>query len=812
MTKSLGTRVVLLISSVLLAMMVLASIWLDRQLTKSILEEETVQAQDLSRALLTSFKTLMLNGNGNLARQWLDNLRNANGITDVEMIRRNGELAFYDTKTLDSVNTYLDRKVFKRRPLSPRSTPMLGISSDVIKVALDRREMAFDVRGLDSVAVAIPIPYEEECATCHGYEKADIRGVFAITISSATAAKRIASMRTQLWLLMGLLTFTLGLVLLWMMRNSVLRPMRLLSMAINRAAQGDRAAKVRYDRDDELGDVATAFNRMQRLLETSEARIRAVMDNVADGIIIANKDLAIEVINPAVSSIFGYAPEDLVGKPIVMLLSEEKRFAQNELPLDEFFLRATALDTIHGNIREEYGRRKNGSIFPMELVISEMRMSGMSYFILNVRDITRRVEQTAALRYQAMHDALTGLPNRSLLFDRLAQAISSSEREKRPFALLLMDLDRFKPINDTLGHHVGDHVLQHVATQSQAVLRKSDTVARLGGDEFAVLLPGADEAAAVQMAEKLIASIAEPAITEANQLTIDASIGIALFPVHGAHGDALMRCADAAMYAAKRADAGFMVYDLGMEQALPVQDELLLQFDNDLATDRLLLLVQPQLELASGKQVGVELLPQWQVSADVSMDGDELLQYACRNQRELALVEWCLRKAVENESIGQVLQQGGIVAVNVALPVLRALPQIQLALQVLIGQAVGNGKVMLELTERDYLSDVDGVEAALELVRGLGCDLCLDKFGIGGLSLMQLVRSSVRCIKLDASYAAALGDAADVKAIDGVLAMAAALKVVVIACGVNTEAQRQHLTAMGCYAAQGAAMAEQRAL
>lgn len=805
MTRSLGTRVALLISGVLLVMMLLVSLWVDRQLTRSIIEEETQQAQDQARALLTSFKTLMLNGNGNLARQWLNTLRDSNGITDVEMVRRNGVLAFYDTSTLESVNRYLDRNVFKRRALPVRDTQMQGISAEVINLALKTEQMVFDVRGVDSVAVVIPIPYEEECGTCHGYEKANIRGAFAITISSATAAHRITSMRNQLWILMGILTSVLGLVLLWMMRRSVIRPVCMLSTAINLAAQGDRAAKISYESDDELGDVAKAFNRMQGLLEVSELRIRAVMDNVADGIIIANKDLTIEVLNPAISRIFGYAPEDIVGKPIFVLLSDDKRFVQNELSLNEYF--RSGLESLHGNIREEYGRRKNGSVFPMELVISEMRLVGMNYYILNVRDITRRIEQTAALRYQAMHDALTGLPNRSLLNDRLSQAISSSQREKRSFALLLMDLDHFKPINDNLGHHVGDQILQHVANQTQSVLRKTDTVARLGGDEFAILLPGTDEQAARQMAEKMILAIQQPAFADSGEVVVGASIGIALYPRHGVDEDALLRSADAAMYSAKRSESGYALYDLEFKPQASVQNAMLQQFDADLMAGRIDIMLQPQRELDSQRVCGFELIARWQQGPETLLLGDELLNFAERHHRAVIMTEWIISQLTANHAAVEILKHGTEIGINVSLSMLQHKTFIARMHEQLHAVNCEISAIVLELSESEYMQDPLLAELLIENLHEQGYSVSLDHFGVAGMSLTQLIRAPIHQIKLDEAYIEdLLTSMLSLTAVKTLSALSQALGKPVIACGVNVREDVDALLALDCHLAQGDAV------
>lgn len=805
MIRSLGTRVALLISGVLLGLMLLASAWIDKELMQGIQQEEIVHAEDQARALLTSFRTLMLNGNGNLARQWLDNLRGSNGIAEVEMLRRDGVRAFYDINTLNQVNHYLEKERFRRRATAQPKSELVGISQEVIEAALREKKIKFDVRGLKSVAVVLPIPFDEDCGLCHGYEESSIRGVFAITIARGTAESRVESMHQQLWLITSLLIVVLGLSLWMVLRRHVIFPVRVLHQAIHRAAEGDRAAMLSVMRDDELGELAKAFNRMQNLLLASEARIRAVMDNVVDGIVITNKQQIIETLNPSVSRIFGYSPDELLGQSIYLLLSDEKRLGSVELTLQELFSGSEV--SLHGISREEAGRRKNGAMFDVELTISEMSIGGNDYYIFNLRDITRRTEQTAALRHQAMHDALTGLPNRSLLYDRLEQAISSSQREKRPFALMLLDLDRFKPINDHYGHHVGDMVLQHVGVQIQAILRKTDTLARLGGDEFSVLLPGTGVEAACEMVEKVLQAVGTPLQLEANELNVGGSIGLAMYPEHALDVQALLRCADAAMYEAKRLGDGYRLYVPGLDLFGMDHGIMAESFGRALDSGSLEMIFQPQLDLKTNRARGFELIPRWQYAPDNHFLGEELLRFAAKHDMAMPLIRWCLDYIARVYQSATWQNTACKMAFNMSASVVRD-PSFMSGMSMFLTRYPGIQEIfVLEISESSYMDDPFVLNECLLELKRLGLTLCLDHYGIGGSPLMNLLQMPISEIKIDESYVQSMvADGPSRMAVRAMIDLGHGLGLRVVAAGANTPELLDYLTAYGCDLVQGGAV------
>jgi len=298
-----------------------------------------------------------------------------------------------------------------------------------------------------------------------------------------------------------------------------------------------------------------------RQLAEKETRIRAVIDNVDDGIVVVNATGEIESVNPSVVRIFGYGASEMIGQNVSMLVPDEMS-DQSEQHHNQLF--RSSQSTIVGRRYEIRATRKDGSTFPMDLRVSEMRVGNAQLFIGTMRDITERKQNEARIVHLATHDALTDLPNRHLLQDRVRQAISHAERfEDIKVALMFVDLDGFKQVNDDYGHDIGDLLLVEVTRRIRGILRSEDTTARQGGDEFIVTLPNIRQSlGASVVAEKLLQALAAPYYIDGNEIRISASIGLALYPDDGKDVETLLNHSDAAMYAAKLAGRGvYRFYD-----------------------------------------------------------------------------------------------------------------------------------------------------------------------------------------------------------------------------------------------------------
>ncbi len=795
--KSLGTRLALVISSVLLCLMFAANLWLERQLTEAIYEEERAQAESHAKTLLASLQTLMLNGQGTLAREWLDRMHGTAGIVDIKVLRRNGQEAFSDLATVEQVNQYLNIPRFQREanpPHDPSPPPM-----EIFQRAL-KGEFVVD-RKPDSMTVMMPIPVKTECLACHGYDDEPLRGILKLTLSSEAAEARLQSMRNNLWVISTLMVAVLGIAMWTALRFSVLRPISALRDAIVRVGGGERNTKLPVLHKDELGEVATVFNRMQDDLQAYETRIRAVTDNVLDAIITIDERGMIESVNPAVEKIFDYAPYELLGQNVSMLMPEPYRSMHDEY-LGNYLRTGNA--RIIGGRRELVGMRKDGSILPIDIAVTEMNVAGSRRFIGIIRDITERKEQMAALEYQALHDALTSLPNRTLLSDRLCQAILRTQREGTQLALVLTDLDRFKEINDTLGHQNGDLILQQVAQRLRNALRESDTIARLGGDEFAILLPTADLALSTQIVRKLMAALEDPFMIEGQALHVAASFGIALYPDHGVDEDALMRHADVAMYIAKRASLGYAIYDPAKDQHSLRNLELMGDLRAAIDSGDLILFYQPKVNLATGKAIGVEALVRWRHPRHGLMFPDSFIPLAEQIGLINPLTYWVVKEALRQ---CQVWHEKGImlsVAVNLSA---RNLLDIQFPFHidaVFSGACKQANRLTLEITETAVMVDPARALAALLSLREMGVKLSIDDFGTGYSSLSYLKQLPVNELKIDKSFVLGMAvDDNDSVIVRSTIDLAHNIGLAVVAEGVEDKATYDLLARLGCDVAQG---------
>ncbi len=423
-----------------------------------------------------------------------------------------------------------------------------------------------------------------------------------------------------------------------------------------------------------------------------------------------------------------------------------------------------------------------------------------------VQDVTARVQAEAALRHQARHDALTGLPNRALLHERLIAARGDAPDAPRPLALLLLDLDHFKEVNDTVGHEQGDALLRAAAARLRGVVRAGDTVARLGGDEFAVLLPGADAAGAARVAADIRTALDAPVQVEGQALQVGASVGIALGPAHGTDGTTLLRRADVAMYAAKRGRTGHAIYDPAQDQHSAERLALIAELRAAIKGGALALHYQPQVDLASGCVCGVEALVRWPHPdpARGLIPPDAFIPLAEQTGLIAPLTDWVLGEAIrqcrEWQRVGLLLA----VSVNLSMWNLHdpALPDRVAAL--LREHGLSSAWLRLELTESALMADADRALDVLARLAGLGVRLAVDDFGSGYSSLAYLKRLPVDALKIDKGFVREMGtDETDAAIVASTVALGHALGLRVVAEGIEDRATWDLLAGMGCDVAQG---------
>ena len=433
---------------------------------------------------------------------------------------------------------------------------------------------------------------------------------------------------------------------------------------------------------------------------------------------------------------------------------------------------------------------------------NEGRMLRMAGSITDSSHIHRQQE---AIRYQALHDPLTDLPNRSLLFDRLHQTIISSQRRAEPFALLMIDLDRFKQINDTLGHSTGDKLIQMVAKRLVAVLREADTVCRLGGDEFALLLPSIDATQAGHVAKKIGIAMKRYFNINENHLIISGSIGIALYPEHGDSAEALLKHADVAMYDAKKETGGIAMYsaeqDANTMRSLELESRLRVAIE----TDALELYFQPKIDLRRERIVGAEALLRWNDPEFGNVNVEELITVAEKTGLIKPLTRWVIRHALQTSHHWSTRLQIELpISVNLSIWDLQD-PNFSAYVRKEVERWYRTPRHLeFEITESAMMSDPERTVTTLGQLAAMGHAMSVDDFGTGFSSLAYLKKFPVRSLKIDKSFVMEMdNDANDHVIVQSTIDLAHGIGLSAVAEGVESDAILKELTLMGCDTAQG---------
>ena len=548
----------------------------------------------------------------------------------------------------------------------------------------------------------------------------------------------------------------------------------------------------------------TERNRALKAQATREEHLRKIMDTVADGIITIDENGIIETLNPTAEAIFGYKPGELIGSNVKVLMAEED--ASNH---DHYLARYrnTGQRHIIGAAREVTGRRKNGSHIPIELAVSEMRFSGRRLFIGALRDITERKENEERLRDLATRDPLTRLPNRNLFTERLEHAIEQADTCGVGFAVLFLDLDNFKTINDALGHLIGDRVIQLAGQRICGCVRGQDTVAHLSGDEFMIILEGMDdEVRASKIARDMLKSVAQPFKIDGREVFTSASIGVVLYPKNAGSIVELMRNVDtAAHFAKKRGRANFQFYTEQLSDDARRRIEIESGLRRAIENDELSLVFQPKVELERRRIVGAEALLRWHNPVLGRVPPDEFIPVAEETGLIVPIGSWVLRQACRTAAAWTA---AGLERCHVGVNLS--------AMQFLHGDLAGEvqgvlkefdldpGLLDLELTESMLVSNADETIQTLKVLKDMGIHVSMDDFGTGYSSLSYLTRFPLDSLKVDRAFVTNLPDDRDASAVArAIISMAQNLNLKIVAEGIETESQVGFLHALGCQVGQG---------
>ena len=419
--------------------------------------------------------------------------------------------------------------------------------------------------------------------------------------------------------------------------------------------------------------------------------------------------------------------------------------------------------------------------------------------------IRNAMQQARLLQRQALFDGLTGLPNRTLFSDRLRQAALISRRENQMLAVLVMDLDGFKDINDSFGHHVGDNLLQEFGREVVARLRESDTVARMGGDEFAVLLPKVgDPSGALAVAKNIQRALEQPVSVDGKRLHTAVSIGIALFPQHGDDGDTLLRRADVAMYAAKRAKTGFELYRADLDRHAHEQAILHNDLRRALVAGEFVLHYQPKVDFASGSVAGVEALVRWQHPERGLLFPDEFIPFAERNGLIKLLTQTVLRSALGQCCAWLATGLRLPVAVNISAINVQDVEFPEQVATLLRELGMSAELLELEITETAVMTEPTRAVECIQKLRALGLQIAIDDFGTGYSSMAYLKELLVAKIKIDKSFVMdMLVNHNDAIIVRSTVELGHNLGLKVVAEGVENERTWDQLKTLGCDSAQG---------
>jgi diguanylate cyclase (GGDEF)-like protein/PAS domain S-box-containing protein len=571
-----------------------------------------------------------------------------------------------------------------------------------------------------------------------------------------------------------------------------------------RNAHSELEQKV-LERTRELRESNRMLEQELKERQAAESRLRLLgkfFENTNEAVLIIDSRARIIEVNDAFTRITGFAKEEVIGKKPALLRSDRR----SKRPLNNIWRSVVKSGSWQGEASDQ---RKNGEIYAVWLSISPVRdrSNTPTHYVAIAADISDIKKSEERLEHLAHHDSLTDLPNRTLFSDRLNQAISYAKRNEKIMAVMLLDLDRFKEVNDTLGHRLGDQLLVNVSRRLKSRLRNTDTISRLGGDEFAVILPDISSIEkAAHVAQQLMNALSEPFALEGHEVYITTSIGITIYPADSDDRDELLINADAAMYHAKsKGKNNFQFFTPAMNtkiiEKLFIESKLRHALDNN----EFMLCFQPQIETGTESIVGMEALLRWTNPELGEVSAEKFIPIAEDTGLIIPIGEWVIREACREV---KTWQDEGLPVMNLSVN----LSARQFHRQTIIGTisrildetGFDPQRLELEITESVIMQDVEENIQTLRGLKDLGIRLSIDDFGTGYSSLNYLKRFPIDVLKIDRSFVMDIvSDPDDSSVVSAIIALAHSLGLKVIAEGVETAEQLAFLKERGCNEVQG---------
>ncbi len=555
---------------------------------------------------------------------------------------------------------------------------------------------------------------------------------------------------------------------------------------------------------------------MQKKLQESEKLHRYIVNKSPDIVYMLDTEGRFTFVNKRVETLLGYSKNELIGQHYSKLIyaddNQKARFTFNER-------RTGKRSSVNIELRLVCKDNHNIKHFDTRLLPIEISAVGIynnqsgaqdnhkfigTYGI--ARDVTDRKIAEETIRFQAYHDLLTSLPNRSLLKDRLNQAISQARRNDHKVAVMFLDLDRFKVVNDTLGHMIGDELLRSVGQRLQSCLRDCDTLARIGGDEFTILLPEVhDHSSATEVAKKIIRNLKKPFIVEGHECFISTSIGIAHYPDDGSNMETLIKNADMAMYSIKgEGKDGYHFYDKNMQEEFSAHMNLENDMRRALNNDQFVLYFQPQIDINQKKIVAFEALIRWQHPEKGFILPSEFISLAEETGIIQPIGSWvisqCIQQLAEWKKRGIYNTR---IAVNLSACQLKQDNLIETIQTQLAAHGLDGSQLEIEITENVIMKDIENGIRVLNQLHNMGIKIAIDDFGTGYSSLLYLKKLPIDTLKIDKSFIRDIHLDEDLSIIKAIITMAEGLGIDVISEGVETMAQLQQLVHLNCFNVQG---------